>query len=75
MNEYMTIVICMPKGDSDKQQCSQALKMLEPFCSARSNEDEMTVLELIEHHADFEPHIAVEARNEANKLNSVEESS
>lgn len=44
------------------------MKALQPFQTAMSLEDEMTVLELIEQHPDFDESIAVEARAAAAKL-------
>lgn len=58
----------MPEGQAEKQQVSQAMKALQPFQTAMSLEDEMTVLELIEQHPDFDESIAVEARADAAKL-------
>lgn len=41
---------------------SEGMKSLEPFKTAMSLEDEMTVLEMIEQHEDFDATIADEAR-------------
>lgn len=68
MSKYVTLVIRMPEDPAEKQQVSQAMKALEPFRTAMSLEDEMTVLELIEQHPDFDESIAVEARAQAVKL-------
>ena len=68
MSKYVTLVIRMPEDQAEKQQVSQAMKALEPFRTAMSLEDEMTVLELIEQHPDFDASIADEARAQAAKL-------
>lgn len=44
MSKYVTIVIRMPEIEADKQQVSEAIERLEPFKTAMSLEDEMTVL-------------------------------
>lgn len=62
MNKYVTIVICMPEGEAEKQQVSESMKSLKPFQTAMSLEDEMTVLEMIEQHEDFDATIADDAR-------------
>ncbi|MDH0342028.1 hypothetical protein [Chromobacterium haemolyticum] len=68
MSKYVTLVIRMPEGPTEKQQVLQAMQVLEPFQTAKSLEDEMTVLELIEQHPDFDESIADEARAQAAKL-------
>jgi hypothetical protein len=62
MSKYVTIVIRMPEGEAEKQQVSEGMRSLEPFKTAMSLEDEMTVLEMIEQHEDFDATIADEAR-------------
>jgi len=62
MDKYVTIVIRMPEGEAEKQQVSESIKSLKPFQTAMSLEDEMTVLEMIEQHEDFDATIADEAR-------------
>lgn len=62
MSKYVTIVIRMPKGEAEKQQVNNAMKSLQPFQTGMSLEDEMTVLEMIEQHEDFDTTIADEAR-------------
>lgn len=75
MSKYVTLVIRMPEGQAEQQQVSQAMKVLEPFRTAMSMEDEMTVLELIEQHPDFDESIADYARAEAAKLHTYANSS
>lgn len=62
MDKYVTIVIRMPEDEAEKQQVSESIKSLKPFQTAMSLEDEMTVLEMIEQHKDFDATIADEAR-------------
>ena len=62
MSKYVTIVIRMPENEANKQQVSEAMKSLDPFKTAMSLEDEMTVLEMIEQHEDFDTTIADDAR-------------
>lgn len=73
MSKYFTLVIRMPEGEREKQQVSQAMRALQPFQTAMSLEDEMTVLELIEQHPDFDASIAEEARVQAAKLAATAE--
>lgn len=68
MGKFVTFVIRMPEDQVAKQQVSEAMKVVEPFRTAMALEDEMTILELIERHPDFDGSIAVEARAEAEKL-------
>lgn len=62
MSKYVTIVIRIPEGEAEKQQVSKAMKSLDPFKTGMSLEDEMTVLEMIEQHEDFDATIADDAR-------------
>ncbi len=75
MNDFMTIVVRMPKDEAGKDAVKQALKLLEPHQTAMSLEDEMTILETIEQHPDFNDQIGVEARAEAKRLHAVYEAS
>jgi hypothetical protein len=68
MSNYTTIVIRMPENEVDKEQVKAGLELLKPFQTAMSLEDEMTVLEMIEQHEDFEEYIAEDARGRALKL-------
>lgn len=61
-SKYITVVIRMPDDAADKKKVHDGLKLIEPFQTAMSLEDEMTLLEMIEQHDDFEPHIAEDAR-------------
>lgn len=73
VSKYFTVVVRMPEGEADKQQVEAALKALEPFRTGMSLEDEMTVLELIEEHPDFDRSIGDEARRGAQKLHRLAE--
>lgn len=71
--KYVTVVIRMPDDEAGKKSVQDGLKLIEPFRTAMSLEDEMTVLELIEEHEDFEPHIADDARAKADELHKAAE--
>lgn len=73
MSKYTTIVIRNPDDDEGKRQVNEALKLLAPHRTAMSIEDEMTVLEMIEAHEDFPPHIAQDARSRAAELHAQAE--
>ncbi len=73
MSKYTTIVIRMPEDAEGKAQVQQALELLEPHKTAMSLEDEMTVLELIEGHEDFQEHIADDARAKTKELHAAAE--
>lgn len=64
--DYLTVVIRMPKDAKDRKRLSTTLKLGGEFCGGQitgmSMEDEMTVLELIEQHEDFDTAIADDAR-------------
>lgn len=74
MSHYVTLVIRMPEDEADKQKVSDALDQLKPFKTGMSIEDEMTVLELIENHEDFDASIADEARAQTLALHRQSES-
>lgn len=72
MSSYTTLVIQTPDNDPDaKARIQEGLRMLEPYCIAMSLEDEMTVLDLIEQHDDFEDYIADEARAKTKALHAA----
>ncbi len=74
MSSYITLVIRTPDNDPDaKARIQDGLRMLEPFRTAMALEDEMSVLELIEQHDDFEDYIAEEAREKAKALHAAAE--
>jgi len=73
MGKYVTVVIRMPNDEESKRKVQDGLKLIEPFRTAMSLEDEMTLLELIEQHEDFEPHIAEDARAKTAELHAAAE--
>ena len=73
MSNYTTIVIRMPSDAAGRATVQQALKLLEPHRTAMSLEDEMTTLELIEQHPDFDESIAEEARRQVVELHKLAE--
>lgn len=73
MSNYTTIVIRMPDNEADKATVRKCLKRLEPFQTAMSIEDEMTILEMIEQHEDFSEHIADAAREKTKELHAQAE--
>lgn len=73
MSKYVTIVIRMPDAEADKQKVKIAMNSLQPYQTAMSLEDEMTVLEMIEQHEDFDSNIADEARAKTLALHSQAE--
>lgn len=75
MSDYVTIVIRMPKEAAERSKAKAGLKMLEPYQTGMSMEDEMTILELIEAHPEFQDHIAEEARAETSRLHADAEAS
>lgn len=68
MNNYTTIVIRMPENEIERAKVRETLKALQPYQTAMSMEDEMTVLDMIEQHPDFEDHIADDARRDTKRL-------
>lgn len=68
MSNYTTIVIRMPTDEAGKEAVQQALNLLKPHQTAMSLEDEMTTLELIEQHPEFDEYIAEEARRKTVEL-------
>lgn len=68
MSKFVTIVVRMPIDEAGKATVQQALKLLEPHRTAMSLEDEMTKLEMIEQHPDFDEHIAEDAAKQVAEL-------
>ena len=73
MGRYLTVVIRVPDATEERRKVSNGLKLIAPFQTAMSLEDEMTVLELIEQHEDFEDYIADDARANAAELHAAAE--
>ena len=70
-NQYVTIVVRVPADGANKEQFDAAMKAVQAFQTAMSLEDEMTALELIEDHEDFDPAIATEARAKTLQLHAA----
>ena len=70
---YVTLVVRMPDDANARNQIQKGLRLLEPFRTAMSTEDEMSILELIEQHEDFPGYIADEAREEVARLHAAYE--
>ena len=72
MSKFVTYVIRLPDDQESKTAINTGLRaLIEKHggeITAASNEDEMTILDMIENHDDFPTHIADEARTEAKKL-------
>lgn len=73
MSNYMTIVVRMPSDEAGKAAVQQGLNLLKPYQTAMSLEDEMTTLEMIEQHPDFDECIAEDARNKVAELHKQAE--
>ena len=71
MSSFLTLVIRMPDNPDAKARIQEGRRMLDPYRTGMSLEDEMTILELIEQHEDFEDYIAEEARAKAKALHSA----
>ena len=72
--DYMTVVFRMPKDSESRKRFSTALQLGGSFhggeITGMSLEDEMTVLELIEQHEDFDTAIADDARAKTKELHA-----
>ena len=67
-NEVCAYVIRLPDDPEARTLVQQALDTLKPYATGMSLEDEMTVLDLIEQHPDFDTSIADEARKQAKAM-------
>lgn len=65
MSKFTTLVIQMPDDAAGQERVAQGFALLKPFQTAMSQDDEMTVLDLIEAHEDFPAHVADDAREQA----------
>jgi len=63
----------MPEDEASKKKVREGLALITPFQTAMSLEDEMTVLELIEQHENFDLTIADEARAKTLELHAAAE--
>jgi hypothetical protein len=68
-----TFVICLPDSPSPdaRNAIGEGLMMLGPYITAMSMEDEMTILELIEQHDEFDSRIADEARAKTKEIHAT----
>lgn len=74
MSKFLTYVIRLPEDQEAKTAINTGLRALVEKhggeITAASNEDEMTILDMIENHDDFPAYIADEARAQAKELGS-----
>ncbi len=75
MSQYLTVVIRMPVDARDRAVVNKALEAIRPHVSGMSQEDEMTVLECIEQHDEFDDWIAEAAREQTAQLHARAEAS
>lgn len=72
MSKFLTYVIRLPEAQEAKTAISAGVRALVEKrggeITAASNEDEMTILDMIENHEDFPKYIADEARAQAKVL-------
>lgn len=72
MSKFLTYVIRLPEGQEASSAISTGVRALVEKhggeITAASNEDEMTILDMIENHEDFREYIADEARAQAKEL-------
>lgn len=73
-NRVFTMVVRWPEDQNECEKVQAALNVLEPYKTAMSIEDEMSILEFIEQHPDFDESIADEARDKAKALHSFPKS-
>ncbi len=73
MPNYITIVIRMPEDEEGKKKFAEGKDLLGPFITAMSLEDEMTLLEQVEGHEDFDPEIMAEARSRVKDIHAAAE--
>lgn len=67
-HQVFTFVVRAPRTTEANQVVEAAMKLLKPYQSAMSLEDEISVLEFIEQHPEFDDSIAEEAREKAKQL-------
>lgn len=72
MSKFVTYVIRLPEDQEATREIVNGVRALVEKnggeVTAASNEDEMTILEMIEQHEDFREYIADEARAQAKEL-------
>ena len=77
MSKFVTYVIRLPEGQEATREIVNGVRALVEKnggeVTGASNEDEMTILELIEQHEDFPDYIADEARAKTAELHAQAE--
>ena len=73
MSNYTTIVIRVPKDAAGMRQVFNGLKYLEPYQTGISLEDELTFLDCLMQHEDFDQNIAEDARQMVAELHARQE--
>lgn len=68
MKAIHTIAIQLPENEAERKAVFLLIEQLRPYQTGYSCEDDMTVLDLIENHDDFDEAIAEEAREKAKLL-------
>ena len=72
MSKFVTYVIRLPEAQEAKRAIINGVKELAEKhggeITGASDQDEMTILDMIEQHEDFAEHIADEARAQAKEL-------
>lgn len=75
MSKFVTYVIRLPEAQEAKSKIVDGVRELVEEhggeITGASNEDEMTVLDMIEQHDDFADYIADEARAKAKELHAA----
>lgn len=75
MSKFVTYVIRLPEAQEAKLRIVNAVRELVEKhggeITGASNEDEMTVLDMIEQHDDFADHVADEARAKTRELHAA----
>lgn len=72
MGNFFTLVLKMPASQAEKDKVQSALDVLTPYKVGMSLDDEMTLLDLIESHPDFDSYIADEAREQLIKVQEAQ---
>lgn len=67
-HQVFTFVVRAPRTAEANQAVEAAMELLKPYQSAMSLDDEISVLEFIEQHPEFDDSIADEARKKAKQL-------
>ncbi|MNJ39997.1 hypothetical protein D3C77_348810 [compost metagenome] len=75
MSKFVTYAIRLPEAQEEKSAITKGVwELVEKYggeITGASNEDEMTVLDMIEQHEDFADYIADEARAKTKELHAT----